>query len=211
MILNDFYLGKKVKNAIFFIGSLHTGGTEAKLVRNFLPLLKERGKINPKLLLLQEKGKFLEELPPDIEKFNLNETAGDTLISIIPKFCNAIKKLNADVVISCMWYPAIISYTAKKLGLVEFKHIVHDTVNMTEYIKDEFSTERFKKLKLHLTWNAYRNANAVVVISKGIKSDFVTNYRISEKKIRIVYNPLNKLNISHMWRKKTFYGRIIYL
>lgn len=171
-----------MKNAIFFIVLLHTRGIEAKLVRNFLPLLKERGKMNPKLLLLQEKGKFLKELPPYIEKFNLNETASDNLISIIPKFRNAIKKMNTDVVISCMWYPAIISYTARKLGLVKFKHIVHDTVNMTEFIKNKFSAERFKKLKLHLILNAYKNANALVLISKVIKSDLVTNYRISEKK-----------------------------
>lgn len=187
-----------MKTVVFFIGSLQTGGTEAKLVRNFLPLLKERGKVTPKLLLLQEKGKFLDELSPDIKKLSLNETDGSNLINIIPRFRNTIKKLDADVVISCMFYPALISYMARRVGLVRFRHIVHDTVNMTEYIKDEFSTERFKGLKLYLIWEAYRNADSVIVNSNGIKSDFVINFRIPEEKIRAIYNPLNRMGISVM-------------
>lgn len=190
-------------NAVFFIGSLQTGGAEAKLVRNFLPMLKQRDKVTPKLLLLQKKGKFLDELPPDIEKLSLNETADTNLVNIILRFRNAIKKLDADIVISCMWYPATISYMARRFGLSRFRHIVHDTVNMTEYIRDGFSTERFRKLKLHLIWKAYRNADAIVVISNGVKSDFVTNYKVPKEKIQVIYNPLNKMRISELAAEDT--------
>ena len=180
-----------MKTVVFFIGSLQLGGTEAKLARNFLPFLKTRGNINPKLLLLQERGEFLETVPDEIERISLNETVQTNLFSIIPRFRDALKKLNANVVISCMWYPAIISYLTRKLGLADFRHIVHDTVNMTEYIKDYFINENYKWLKLYLTTKAYSDSEAIIVVSKGEKEDLVKNFKISEEKIRVIYNPLN--------------------
>ncbi len=66
-----------MKHVVFFIGSLQSGGTEAKLARNFLPVLKKRGRINPKLLLLQEKGQFLHMLPED------PDAIADALIQVL--------------------------------------------------------------------------------------------------------------------------------
>lgn len=180
-----------MKTVVFFIGSLQLGGTEAKLARNFLPFLKTRGRVNPKLLLLQERGEFLETVPEEIERVTLNETLQTNLFSIIPRFRDALKKLNADIVVSCMWYPAIISYLTRKSGLADFRHIVHDTVNITEYIKDYFINENYKWLKLYLTKKAYSDSEAIIVVSKGEKEDLIKNFKIPEDKIRVIYNPLN--------------------
>jgi len=187
-----------MKNVVFFIGSLQAGGTEAKLARNFLPHLKERGKIVPKLLLLQERGEFLDVLPEDIEKLTLNERADTNMVRIIPRLKDALLKLKADVVISCMWYPAIISHMTRKFGFANFKHVIHDTVNMTEYINDEFRSERYKLLKVFLFRRAYANADAVIVNSRGIKSDLVNNFKLPEGNLYTIYNPLNKEMIARM-------------
>jgi glycosyltransferase involved in cell wall biosynthesis len=187
-----------MKNVIFFIGSLQAGGTEAKLARNFLPLLKGRGKMNPKLLLLKETGAFLEVLPEEIEKFSLREEAGTNIIRIIPRFRDALRRLNADVVISCMWYPAIVSFLARKLHFVHFRHVIHDTVNMTEYIEDHFETEKYRSLKTYLTKKAYRNAEAMIVVSQGEKKDLIDNFKMPEERIHVVYNPVNSEMISKM-------------
>ena len=187
-----------MKNVIFFIGSLQAGGTEAKLARNFLPLLKGRGKMNPKLLLLKETGAFLEVLPEEIEKFSLREEAGTNIIRIIPRFRDALRRLNADVVISCMWYPAIVSFLARKLHFVHFRRVIHDTVNMTEYIEDHFETEKYRSLKTYLTKKAYRNAEAMIVVSQGEKKDLIDNFKMPEERIHVVYNPVNSEMISKM-------------
>ena len=187
-----------MKNVVFFIGSLQLGGTEAKLARNFLPLLKKRGKVNPKLLLLQERGEFLNVLPDGIEKLSLDESMNTNLVRIIPRFRDALVKLKADTVISCMWYPAIISYLTGKLGLARFNHIVHDTVNMTEYIKDHFAREKYRWLKIYLTKKAYCDADVVIVVSQGEKDDLIQNIKISEKKIIVVYNPLDQVRIAEL-------------
>lgn len=187
-----------MKNSVFFIGSLQLGGTEAKLARNFLPQLKARQNLNPKLLLLQERGEFLSIVSKEIETLSLEETSNTNLINILPRFRDALKRLNADVVISCMWYPAIVSYFAKKFLGADFKHIVHDTVNMTEYIKDHFINERFKGLKLYLIKKAYKDADAIIVVSYGEKDDLVENFDIPSKKIHTIYNPLNAQLISQM-------------
>lgn len=181
-----------MKNAVFFIGSLQAGGTEAKLVRNFLPHLKRRGKVNPKILLLRERGEFLDLLPDGIEKLSLGEEADTNLIQMIPRFRDAMVHLKADTVISCMWYPAIISYLARMQGLGDVRHIVHDTVNMTEYIKDHFVHEKFRWLKTYLTKRAYRDAEAVIVVSNGEKEDLIKNFGIPGKQVSVVYNPVNR-------------------
>lgn len=188
----------EMKNVVFFIGSLQAGGTEAKLARNFLPHLKRRGRVNPKILLLQERGEFLDVLPGWIEKLSLNEDANTNLVRIIPRFRDAMAKLKADTVISCMWYPAIISYLARKSGLADFKHIVHDTVNMTEYIKDRFMHEKYRWIKIYLTRKAYCDAEAVIVVSEGEKEDLSKNFRIPGKRISVVYNPVNKETITEL-------------
>lgn len=185
-------------NVVFFIGSLQAGGTEAKLARNFIPLLKKRGKVNPKLLLLQNRGEFLDVLPEGIEKLSLNESANLNLIRILPRFRDAILELKADVVISCMWYPAIISYLLRKLRLSDFKHIVHDTTIMTEYIKYEFNTEKHKWIKIYLMKRAYNDAELVTVVSEGEKEDLIKNFSINDKLIQVIYNPIDLEKIRQM-------------
>ena len=187
-----------MKNVIFFIGSLQAGGTEAKLARNFLPLLKSRGNINPKLLLLRESGEFLEVLPDSIEKLSLDETPETNIIKIIPRFIRAVVKMKADVVISCMWYPAIVAYLARKYGRIDFSHIVHDTTNMTEYIRYEFQSERFQRLKIYLMKKAYSDSDSVIVVSDGEKEDLVKNFYIPEELVNVVYNPIDVDRICRM-------------
>ncbi len=187
-----------MKNVVFFIGSLQLGGTEAKLARNILPLLKKSGKVNPKLLLLQERGDFLHVVPDSIERLSLGENMHTNLFHILPRFRDALMKLRADMVISCTWYPAVIAYLAKKMGFTDLVHIVHDTVNMTEYVKDHFAHEKYRWLKLYLIKKAYCGADAVIVVSQGEKEDLSRNFGIPEKKIRVVYNPLDRIKIAEL-------------
>ncbi len=168
------------------------------MARNFLPLLKMRGEVNPKLLLLQEKGEFLDVLPGDIERVCLNEGTRTSLFGVIPKFVEALRKVKPDVVVACMWYPAIIAYMTKKLGLFDFKYIVHDTTTMSEYIKYEFGRERHKRLKIYLTRKAYMTAEKIIVVSKGEKDDLKANFGIPDNLVKVIYNPMNLGEIRRM-------------
>lgn len=189
---------QEMKTVVFFIGSLQAGGAEAKLARDFLPFLKVRGNVNPKLLLLQERGEFLEILPDGIERLSLNETSRDNLISLIPRFRDAVRRLNADVVVSFMFYPAIISYLTRKLGLADFRHIVHDTTIMSEYIKYEFNNERYKWLKVYLMKKAYNKAEIVIVVSEPERDDLIKNFKISSGLIHVIHDPINIQKICKM-------------
>ncbi len=207
-------------NVLFFLGTLYPGGTEAKIARNFLPLLKREELINPKLLLLRKKGEFIDILPPEIEIFSLNENKETNFIEIIPRFIKVISKIKVDVVVSCMWYPAIISYFARKFINCKFRHIIHDTTNMSEYIKYEFRDEKFKSQKIYLFRKAYKNADKIIVVSYGEKEDLVTNFGIPEKLIKVIYNPIDIEKIREMSNEKVYFkkdkptifsmGRLIY-
>jgi glycosyltransferase involved in cell wall biosynthesis len=192
-----------MKNVVFFSGSLQMGGTEAKLARNILPFFTKSKKVNPKLLLLHKAGDLLPVVPDSIEMLSLEENIHTNLLHIIPRFRDALIKLKADIVISFTWYPAVISYLVRKLGLARFKHIVHDTVNMTEYIKDHFAYEKYRGLKTYLTKKAYCDADVVEVVSQGEKDDLIRNFKIPEKKIIVIYNPLDKVRIADLSAKDT--------
>jgi glycosyltransferase involved in cell wall biosynthesis len=63
---------------------------------------------------------------------------------------------------------------------------------MTEYIKDHFVHEKFRWLKIHLTKRAYRDAEAVIVVSNGEKEDLIKNFGIPGNMVSVVYNPVNR-------------------
>jgi glycosyltransferase involved in cell wall biosynthesis len=84
------------------------------------------------------------------------------------------------------------------MGFTDLVHIVHDTVNMTEYVKDHFAHEKYRWLKLYLIKKAYYGADAVIVVSQGEKEDLNRNFGIPEKKIRVVYNPLDRIKIAEL-------------
>jgi len=180
-----------MKDVLFFIGTMNLGGTEAKLTRSLLPLLKERKNINPKLLLLKNEGKFFDIIPSDIEKYCIKETDKTNLFNILPRFIKTVSEIKPDVIVSCMWYAAIISYLSSKLVRKKFTHIVHDTTNMTEYIKFEFGKEKYQRNKIYLIKKAYRSAEKIIVVSHGEKDDLVTNFGIPERLIKVIYNPIN--------------------
>jgi glycosyltransferase involved in cell wall biosynthesis len=184
-------------NVTFFIGTVKLGGTEAKLVRNFLPALKKGEVLNPKLLLLRNEGEFANLIPDDIETFSLEEEKRTKLPQLVVRLRKALNKLDSEVLVSCMWYPALISYGARRLSPGAFTHVIHDTVPMMEFIKYELSHERFRWLKLHLIRKAYADADALIGNSQGVKDDFL-DFGMQAEKVHMIYNPLNREMIVRM-------------
>jgi len=187
----------QMTNVTFFIGTVKLGGTEAKLVRNFLPALKKRKILNPKLLLLRNEGEFINLIPDDIETFSLDEGKNTKLPQLVMRLRKILDKLDSKVIVSCMWYPALISYGARRLSPGAFAHVIHDTVPMMEFIKYELSQERFRWLKLHLIRKAYSDADALIGNSLGIKDDFLA-FGLKTEKVHMIYNPLNRDMIVRM-------------
>jgi len=137
-------------------------------------------------------------LPEAIERLSLDESIRTGLFQMIPRFTDALTRLKADTVVSCMWYPAVVSHLARKLRLSRFKHIVHDTVNMTAYIKDHFASEKYQGLKRYLIKKAYSDADAVIVVSRGEQDDLIQNFNIPATKIVVLYNPLDRSKIREL-------------
>jgi glycosyltransferase involved in cell wall biosynthesis len=69
---------------------------------------------------------------------------------------------------------------------------------MTEYIKDHCAREKYRWLKICLTKRSYCDADVVVVVSQGEKEDLIQNFKIPEKRIIVVYNPLDRLRIAEL-------------
>lgn len=184
-------------NVTFFIGTVKLGGTEAKLVRNFLPALKRRGKLNPKLLLLRKDGEFLDQVPADIEMFCLNEGPRTALPQMVVRLRRLLEELDSKVIVTCMWYPALVAWAARKLAPGAFVHVVHDTVTMSECIRYELSKERLMRMKLYLIRRAYADADALVGNSRGVTNDFL-DFGMRKDKVHMIYNPLNREMIRAM-------------
>ncbi len=184
-------------NVTFFIGTVKLGGTEAKLVRNFLPALKKRRILNPRLLLLRNEGEFMDLIPDDIETFSLDEGKRTKLPRLVLRLRRMLGKLDSEVIMSCMSYPALISYGARKLSPGAFTHVIHDTVPMREFIKYEISGERLRRLKLSLIRRAYADADALIGNSQGVTDNFL-EFGMETERVHMIYNPLNRDMIAGM-------------
>ena len=187
-----------MKKVVFFIGTLNPGGAETKLIRYILPYFSRKKGIKPMLLVLRDEGSLTGSVPEGVEVFCVNEEITTGLHASVFRTRRILKKIRPDVVVSFMWYPAVISYLVRRAGFIPFRHIVHETVNMTEHLDDVFRQGRFNPLKLFLIRSAYADADIVATVSKGVQNDLIENFNVKEGRIKVIYDGIDHELISRM-------------
>ena len=187
-----------MKKVVFFIGTLNPGGAETKLIRYILPYFSRKKDMKPMLLVLRDEGSLTGSVPEGVEVFCVNEEITTGLHASVFRTRRILKKIRPDVVVSFMWYPAVISYLVRRAGFIPFRHIVHETVNMTEHLNDVFRQGRFNPLKLFLIRSAYADADIVTTVSKGVQNDLIENFNVKEGRIKVIYDGIDHELISRM-------------
>ncbi|NLK11029.1 MAG: glycosyltransferase [Staphylococcus equorum] len=173
-----------MKKIMFFIPYLLGGGAE-RVVVNLLKGL-DKSKFDIKLVVIDEKGPFLNEVPKEVEIIELSTNR--TLTALFP-LARVIRSYEPELLISHLDYANVISVLACKLFNRKTKIFVTEHLNYSaSKSSHKLSSSVLKKL-MSIT---YKYADCIVTVSKGITNDLIKilNYSKYSDKFTTVYNPI---------------------
>ncbi len=172
---------QKVK-IVFFIYQLGAGGA-ARTMLNILNNIN-REKFTPVLVTLDYEGNYEEHLNKDIKLVKLNTKR---LRSAIFPLAKVIRREQADIVFSTIPNYNTIAILARLFSFTKAKNIVREAAYLGGSLKEN--------VKLFTYGRLYRFASKVIALSNGVKENIVKRYKISENKIKVIYNPVDLENI----------------
>ena len=174
-----------MKKVAFLINSMAGGGSE----RVVSILLKNLSRENKQFFLILLEDKICYNIPKDVKIIKLNSRFLGFL-----KLKRIIKENKIDTVISFLERSNYINILAKKFG-AGHKTYIGERCNASEYYSDK-SLKSF--IALFLIRKLYKKADLIIVNSYGIKDMLVKDFKLSEKKIKTIYNPVDIQEISEL-------------
>lgn len=175
------------KKVMFFLNSLSGGGAE----RTIINIIRN---LNPKkyetiLVLGTMDNNDYSHLVSDINIKVLNTS--NTKDSIL-KLSKSIKKVNPDLLFSTLNGNNIVLILAKMLSFKGTPIIVREASNRTQ----SGSVKSRNRIITRLLYN-YKTKK-VIALSNGVKKDLIENFKVKEKKIKVIYNPIEVKQIQKL-------------
>ncbi len=183
---------------MFILPALHGGGAE----RVMLTLVKyiDRSKFTPIFVLLKKEGKFLGQVPSDIEIIDLQASQARYAIFKIAKI---IKKQKPDIVFSTLGHLNLLMAMIRPFFSKKIKFISRES----NTVSVENQGEKYPRLFDFLYKSIYNNFDLIITQSEYMKKDLVDNYQTDPSKTVVIYNPVDIENIENRLTKfkKTFF------
>ncbi|QKY70437.1 glycosyltransferase [Lentibacillus sp. CBA3610] len=168
---------KKVK-VIFFIYQMGAGGA-ARTMLNIINNL-DRAKFEPVLVTLNYNGSYEDDLKSDITFIKLDTKR---LRSAIFPLAKVIRNEQADIVFSTIPNYNTIAILANLLSFTRAKNVVREAAYLGGTLSED--------LKLRTYGMLYRFASKVIALSKGVKENVVSRYKVKPEKVHVIYNPVD--------------------
>jgi len=165
------------------------GGTE----RVLSILLKNLSRADKEVFLIVLEDKFDYEIPDYVKVIKLSSDLNSNFKKLFGIFLGAIKlrkiikNRQINVVISFLERSNYINILAKSLGACH-KAYISERCNTLEYYSDKGLKSFFS---LFLVKILYKKANLIIANSFGIKKMLVKDFSLEEKKIKVIYNPID--------------------
>lgn len=180
--MEDSTIKKKV---LFVFPSLVSGGGEIVLLTlfNFL----DRDKYEMHLILFEEKGVYLSDIPEFVQVYDLKKKSRFDFFKLVTKQAAMFKKVKPDIVMSFFSYTNLVTvlagfFAGKKTRII---------INEHSPLSPDLTHGRMLWLKKILYRIFYKYADICVVPSQGVKSDLVQSFGMDNKNIVVIYNPLD--------------------
>jgi len=170
---------------LFVIISLGGGGAENSLVQILAYLNREI--FTPSLVIFEKHLDYIEHVPRDIPIYCLEKRRALDFFKLVVRLIRVLKYEDPDVLVSFMIYADIITYLAKVVGNLKCKIVLSVRNNIIKSLK----FQRFNKLKKILLYLAYRNADGIIAISKGLKKIVCDNFKVNPMRCHVIYNPID--------------------
>lgn len=178
------------KKLVFLISSLDGGGAEKVLVDIVTQL--DQNKYSIHLILFEKKGVYISSIPHHVEMYDLRKKNRYSFLKIVIQIAYLFRKLKPDVVLSFMDYTNLVAILAKLLSSRKFTLII----SIHTHLRSALFHVRYRLLKVFLYKKFFNYANLVIVPSFGIMYDLVEGFNVSREKIKVIYNPINIVNIT---------------
>lgn len=173
------------KKVMFFIYQLGAGGA-ARTLLNILNHMN-REEFTPILVTLNFNGNYETYLRSDIKFIKLNTKR---LRSAILPLAKLIRQERPDILFSTIPVYNTVAILAELLSFTKTKLIVREAALL--------GGSRRENAFLRLFGCLYRFASKVIALSEGVKKNLVQRYRVKEKKIQVIYNPIDINNIQQL-------------
>ncbi|WP_052343618.1 glycosyltransferase [Bacillus massiliigorillae] len=170
------------RRLMFVVPSLRGGGAEKVMVT----LLKylDRSKFTLILVLLSKEGKYIDDIPNDVETIDLKAVrVRHSFISLV----KVIRKVKPDVVFSTQGHLNIGMIALKPFIGKRTKLIVREANTVSEIVKIAPKPKVWRMLYKFF----YRRADVVICQSKYMMEDLLVNFKIPTEKLCHIYNPVD--------------------
>jgi len=187
---NEFLPNYK-KKLLFVIISLVGGGAE-RVVANIITHL-DKEKYDISLALFEKKGPNLSQIPEYVKVYDLRKKSRYSFFKIIFNLGKLFRRVRPNIVMSFLSYTNIVAIMAKFISRCEFNLVT----SVRTYLSLATSNSRLGRIRYFLYKFLFNYADSIVVPSAGVKKDLERTFNIIQRKIKIIYNPmdLEKINI----------------
>jgi glycosyltransferase involved in cell wall biosynthesis len=173
------------KRILFVIASLEGGGAERVMIRILQRL--NRRKFQPSILLIERKGVFLNDVPEDVPIFDCGRYGRGGRIAWMIHFVRIVRRQNPDVIVSFLTFTNVVSLLARLLAGVSCRLIVSERSTI-KGSQEGVVTEAGRRLAVAFL---YRFADCIVPNSEALRGQLVGIFRLAERKVVVVRNPVD--------------------
>ncbi len=184
------------------IPTLGGGGAERvmlSLLQNF-----SRQRVQPVLVLFRREGEYLDDVPDDIEIFDLKKRGPGDFFELARRLAKLIQQEPPDAILSFLWYANVIAARARRLSGRSVPLLAAIRNFQTEYFKGQ----KWGGIKAWLTQRAFRHSDAIVSVARAVADDAVANFGVDPNRVHIIPNPVDvdrlasiasEVRVDHPW------------
>lgn len=172
---------KKTK-VLFFIYEMGAGGA-ARTLLNILNHI-DKTRFEPVLVTLNYQGSYEKHLDPDIKFIKLEATR---LRSAILPLAKVIRKEEAQIIFSTIPVYNTIAILARILSFTKAKSVVREAAFLGGTTSEN--------MLLLVYGFMYHFSSKVISLSEGVRQNLIERYKVKDKNIEVIYNPVDIQNI----------------
>lgn len=167
---------------MFIIPALTGGGAE-RVITSILKYIN-REKFEPILVLIKKVGPFIEDVPPDIQLIDLK--CSSTKSSFL-KIIRVIRTEKPHILMSTLGHLNLLIALLKPFLPKDIFYIARESNIISLHNKNE----KYPLLFNFLFKSVYKNFDRIICQSISMKDDLVKEFRIPERIIEVINNPVD--------------------
>ena len=194
----------KRKKILFVIPSLAGGGAERLLV--LLAKYLDRNRFRLVFVVFNTENAHQPDWSSDAPVICLNKKNRFDFFYLIWSFSRIIKQEEPSLIFSFLTYTNYLTVLARDLANSRIPLFLSEHSNLKWSLKNQ----KFKGIKKILIRSLYPKATGIISVSKGVKENLITGYKVPENKCFVIYNMVDierirkvaNEEISHPWFKE---------